>query len=498
MTYGPWTPELDAALRRLLLERGMTAREAGRALGRTAGACNLRAKKLGICRLKRQDWSAAEAQALRRLFETTTLSTRAMGERLNRTEHSVRWKLEQLGLHRGRDLWSEEQVATLARMRRAGASYDEIAASVGRGVGSVAEKARALGLGECPRRPWSEADLAALRAAIAAGETAEAFAARSDRTAGAAIRRAYAIGMPFPTEGRHKPWSAADDAVLRGVFAEARPEPVKRAAAALGRPLRGVRLRARKLGLVEARAPRRLAEADRARIVALARAGVPITKAAREVGRDVRTVKQVAAAAGLAFAAEPRRPAAAPAEEAESLAREARRRERARQAAEERAAAAERRSAARREAARLAAAARAEARSREREAARQAVATKAAPAPVPPAPVPPARPARPKPNLVSGFFGRRPAGPARQSALAIKAETQDAVARFLAERGVTRERLDPAEAVGRRLRLRGYTVVSRGEGFLVDGRIHLGSLGDLVDFARKRAVALPELPQAAE
>jgi hypothetical protein len=41
-------------------------------------------------------------------------------------------------------------------------------------------------------------------------------------------------------------------------------------------------------------------------------------------------------------------------------------------------------------------------------------------------------------------------------------------------------------------------VVRHGEGYLVDGRVRLGTFPDLVDFARARSIGVPDLSQAAE
>jgi hypothetical protein len=530
--YGQWTPELDAKLRHLLVDQGLSARAAGQELGRTAGACNLRAKKLGISRLNRQDWSEAETDRLRGLFETTPLSTRALAKQLHRTEHSVRWKLEQLGLSRGRDIWTEAQIAILRRMHSENASYEAIAQATGRTPGSVAGKARALGIGQCLRRPWTKTDLDGLRQAIVAGESAECFAARTERSVGAVIRKAYELGTAFLAQGRSRPWTDAEDTALRATFGPNSSidtaERLALAARCLNRPERGVRLRAIKLGLIKPREPRHLDHAAKEQILALATGDVSITEASRLLNRDVRTLKAVAQEAGVAFAKKSRKMTRDAAQPSRPDARRPARKQKAKSAEtaqlvqplqtrnrtkgdplHQDATIRGPREGARRSlpAGRRAVPPRAVVQMASRVSSEEAFQPTRAPSGLSHVSVENCASVMEanrtsRPNLVSGFFAR-PVKPAsglrgREAALAVSAEMAHAVERFLAERGATREKLDPAEVVVRRLRARGYAVLQRGDGYLVDGRVELATFSDLVDFARSRAIETPELAVAAE
>lgn len=69
---------------------------------------------------------------------------------------------------------------------------------------------------------------------------------------------------------------------------------------------------------------------------------------------------------------------------------------------------------------------------------------------------------------------------------ASKLGMSDEVARFMAERGVTRVQEDPAGEIVTALRRRGFMVVSDGDGWVIDGRRRLGSFDELEAFARVR------------
>ncbi|MFC6049067.1 hypothetical protein ACFPYM_14665, partial [Methylobacterium hispanicum] len=97
----PWTDDLDAQLRKLLVDDGLTAKQAAAILGRPSGGINVRAKKLGIVRLARQDWDEAAVEHLRELFAARR-SAEVMAHEMKRPIGSIRWKLGDLGLKRGR------------------------------------------------------------------------------------------------------------------------------------------------------------------------------------------------------------------------------------------------------------------------------------------------------------------------------------------------------------------------------------------------------------
>lgn len=93
---------------------------------------------------------------------------------------------------------------------------------------------------------------------------------------------------------------------------------------------------------------------------------------------------------------------------------------------------------------------------------------------------------------------KRPFGwsfsPAKPQVVFDQREVDAAVARFIAERGVTRvEAADPAEATVTAARRLGFVVLRDGDGFKLDGRLRLASLEDLRAFVAKREEAKSQL-----
>jgi hypothetical protein len=86
----------------------------------------------------------------------------------------------------------------------------------------------------------------------------------------------------------------------------------------------------------------------------------------------------------------------------------------------------------------------------------------------------------------------------RDAALALRANTADAVAQFLAKRGATKATVDPVEATIAAIRGRGYSLIRQGDGFVVDGRHHLADDAALFAFAEIRGLQTPPAMQAAE
>ncbi|MCL2714847.1 MAG: hypothetical protein FWD68_09770, partial [Alphaproteobacteria bacterium] len=78
---------------------------------------------------------------------------------------------------------------------------------------------------------------------------------------------------------------------------------------------------------------------------------------------------------------------------------------------------------------------------------------------------------------------------ARADDLALAEAAKDAIAAFIADRGVTRKVESPVELAIRKLRTRGYTVLGNGPGYTIDARHHLANDNELLRFAEQRGAA---------
>lgn len=384
--FPTWTPDLDAQLRRLVLDDGLSPRQAAPVIGRPTGAVELRAKLLRIVAPVRQDWDEPAVARLRKLFDDGATHEQ-MAADLGKPIGSIRWKLDDLDLKRGRGFQGNATRAPAPR----------------------------------PRIP------APTSPAVARGETGRP-------------------AIPRAPPGAVRPKA---DAVPRDREAS-------------------------RVAVEESRA--------RARIQA-AKVTADADAILAEAARADRAVKAQAAARAKAEKADAARTRRAEAAEAKRLERERTKLARAAAVAEER-----RRRA---EAKRLASAA-ATAEKRERE---ELEAGKARALAV----------AEGRGGNVAGGVVRRllPAAKpkklaTREDALSVRSSAADAIARFMAERGVTRVQLDPTEAAVTGLRRKGYTVVRDGDAFVVDGRHRLATCAALREFAERRAVEIPSFLQAAE
>ena len=77
----------------------------------------------------------------------------------------------------------------------------------------------------------------------------------------------------------------------------------------------------------------------------------------------------------------------------------------------------------------------------------------------------------------------------RADDLALAEAAKDAIASFVADRGVTRKVESPVELAIRKLRARGYTILGNGKGYTIDARHHLSNDNELLCFAEKRGAA---------
>lgn len=385
--HTPWNDELDAHLRKLLIDDGLTVREAAPVMGRPPGDVSLRAKLIGLANPAKREWSAADEARLRSLHAGgATLA--ALSTALVLPADRIRRKIDELDLKRE--------------------------------------------VGPAPDR--------------------------------------LAVGRPKPAPVRLP--AVRVDRVLS-------PAPRAPPDAAHPRPAAAVPPRV---------APRIALEASRARSkAAAAQARLDADAILAAAKRQEREAKAAVAARARSAKAEAGKVARAAVAEEKRLEREAAKRIREAAASEER----RRRDLERAEAKRLAEAAKAEKVEREEQEARRSRAVAVAEG---------------RGGNIAGGVVRRafaPPGPKRKSltredALTVRATSADAIARFLAERGVTRVQLDPTEAAVTGLRRKGYTVLRDGDAFIVDGRHKLATCDALREFASRRAVEIPSFLQAAE
>lgn len=528
-----WTPEELDRLRTLRAD-GVPGHEIARQLGRTPGAVYARCRIAGVLVMQRRSWDEEETARLLALYRENA-PIAAIAEALGRKANSVRWKLDDLGVGGARvRYWNGREDARLgeiaaAALERTGTVDPvEVAAELARGTNAeprsataVEERLRHLALMPAVQRRWSADEVARLRAGYAEGVSPDALAAALDRTAVAVAAKAFALGLTADD----RRWTAEEDARLARMLAE--NLDMATIAARLGRRERGVSVHALKAGLRQPSRRRAPLDAQaRERIVAAALAGEGISIAAKRLGFDQRRLKQVATEEGVSFAGRGRSDAAKGAVKS-AVSRTAsgrlpggRRSEMDTVAIAKAAArveAGERRAREREEKARIREEREAkvrladEVRAKALEKIRLARASGAASVDRGAVVAVAKREEESAERVFSGPVAdavgsprsspRRPAKsavPQREMAVRLRTDTADAVAAFLASRGVTRESVDPLDGVVRALRRRGYAVVGDGDGgWLVDGRHRLPDAAALVAFGRERNVDLG-LAQAAE
>lgn len=519
-----WTPEIDAEIVRLRRDERLTTPAIAARVNRTAGAVYARFRSIDALIMDRREWSADETARLVELVAAGDITIRAIGDDLGRNENSVRWKLDHLGIKPNRRPdWTPEQ---LARLRDAIAGDPKIGNSalaqiVGRSEASVTAKVGDLGLR--PSRGWTNEQVAQLRAA----RSLDAAVLAIGRERGAILAKAYALEIRFP-DAKDMAWTTEANDRLRVLIAERGQgaNAFASIAADFGRTARAIQVQARKLGLVEQKRRRRaLDAAGREEIVSAAKSGMPITVAIKALGRDVRILRKVAEEEGVAFKAAVRvqvtkaRPQRVQKPIVPPPSVNTKRAAPERSAAEVKA-----------ELVRLAAASTVPVKRIEPAPPKPArkAAAKPQEARVRPvtengvaralvAPVAVATPAAPAVELERVVApGRRACAPVagkrgfntfvrssgkdggRDAALALRANTADAVARFLAERGATKAVADPVDETIAAIRGRGYSLVRQDAGFVIDGRHHLADGAALFAFAEARGLRSPQTMQAAE
>lgn len=401
--------------------------------------------------------------------------------------------------------WSEAELAYLKaeRTKIPPTPIPAIAEKLGRKIPATYNRALILGLTVQKHRPYTDADRARLR------ELAAVYPPMTDGQIAAALGRGVEsmrwlmgeLGLMPVRAAVHKRHAAERQLVRNAEIEAARlaraasprlraprpdraPRPVHAPRAARPRPDPSIRS-------AERQAARQLAVAARALVTAETMAGIETNRALRVLALEtLAAIDAENKAADIAQRAEDmrRRQAAALAKRAAAKAEVAARRK-AREAARRTREAARQ---ARADAKAAAALAKAVRRAELAAAARAIAERRAKPAPivvvtVAPAPVaaPAHRPAAPASTYAS--HGMRKMA-SRDQSLALSAAAAEAVAAFIAARGVTRPELTPAD----RLRHLGYEVLAHGKGVILDRKTVLADEVAIAAFLAAR-----ETPRAA-
>jgi hypothetical protein len=248
-------------------------------------------------------WTAADDSELARLYGAG-VSIIEIAARLDRSGDAINARRRQLALpaRRARAAWSEREDAVLVAATQARLPAWVIAERIGRPVGQIRWRRRALGRLAKPARAYSASDDAAIRAAYTERADLQVLAVRLGRSTGALRLRATKLGLHRPD--RRRRWSLGEDAIVRDGYDSglscseiARELP--------GRTPPAVAARAHMLGL--ATHGRRWTAADDERLRQLA-ARHAVDELARRLGRTPDGVRQRAAKLGLAVREEDRLP----------------------------------------------------------------------------------------------------------------------------------------------------------------------------------------------
>lgn len=220
--FPPWNDALDAQLRKLLVDEGLTAKQASAVMERPAGGINLRARKIGIVRLARQDWDDASETRLRELF-AAGLTAEAMAHAMKRPIGSIQWKLDDLELKRGRGtptIGLRPAPALRPKPVQAAAATARTAARAAspsvRTAPTRAPPAKRIPIDWASARSAAEADRAKARTAAAqATRDADAILAEARRAEREAKRRAAAETRAARVAAREAAKAAAAEAKRR-------------------------------------------------------------------------------------------------------------------------------------------------------------------------------------------------------------------------------------------------------------------------------------------
>ncbi len=465
-----WTPELDETFRAM---RPITPiGEMAAFFGTTKGAIRAHSLLLKIKLLDRNPWtSQAEVDRLIEL-DDAGWSVAAIARDLKRPAGSVQWKLEDIGRKSARRIPPHrDDEALRAKASEYGQTLTSkqaasIAASVIRKPEVIRRRLAELGFAVTPRaKPWSAADLAQLELSVREGKTLKQTAALLDRQPGAVRAKADRLDLHFALDTIDDPALVAR---IAGMLA-AQPKPSLRSIAKdLQIDPRRAKQLAQQAGVsLTVRLRSKPAPVTKEILMDLVGQGLTLTAAAKTLRRDTRTLKALAASLEVEF----------PMADRKAVAQKAVRRTGARSANRMKVA---------------------------RVKAKKAVTTKTVRAPrlkSVPSYRPDLAPARkvevrldPAPLRevmevkapMKSSFGRFMPASAKRSEILDQKDVDEAVRRFIAARGVTKMELSPVDQAITTIRRFGYSVVSRGSGWVLDDRIRIESADDLVEFAQAR------------
>lgn len=198
-----WTKEEDAIVRDgyeaglVFTKIRLKLAEAG--FTRNRGAIGMRVISLGLSGDRVRQWTQPE-RAIVRAGVTAGTTYDGIREQLRlagfeRGKTAVLKLAQEMGSRRGDPPWTDRDVATLRRLYAEKASQREIAAELGRPVGSIATKASKLGLKQ--RHRWTEEERARLIRGFENGEPLAAVCRDIERPYSNIYQEARRLGLKF-------------------------------------------------------------------------------------------------------------------------------------------------------------------------------------------------------------------------------------------------------------------------------------------------------------
>ncbi len=312
-TARPWSSLDDAELFRHY--HRIPTHELAKHLDRAPTAIYSRAGLLGLANGSAPPYGAAEDAILRDLFPTAT-AIAEIATRLGRTGSSVLTRAYNLGLKRpdGPKQWTTDEQARALELAEAGHPYPRVRTMLAtegypiRAESTFQAFIRRTGYARGWGRPWIDEEIDLIRAAYRDGANLVQLGHRMGRSGHSIRWKAAELGLqgshPKPNGARQgRPWSEADDAVLRAKYGKGRMKTAK-LAALLDRPKGAVYNRAFMLGLDHGYFREWTPEEDL--IVRVAHEhGISLTDVASVLDRDQALVSKRSIGLGIPFSARP-------------------------------------------------------------------------------------------------------------------------------------------------------------------------------------------------
>jgi hypothetical protein len=449
--------------------------------GTTVGAIRAHSLNLNIKLIDRKPWDSEVEIARLIEMDDADMSVAAIARDLGRTPGSVQWKLEDIGRKSARqrrpdqdDTALHEAAAKLARPLT-GKEAADLAIQLNRPVEAVRRRLVDLGYQIKARAfPWSDDQLENLRLASVRGDTLTQAAASVGRSASSTRAMADRLDLEFAVFKIE-----LDAGLVRKVGKIFENEPatsIRAVATEIGLDPRRTKALARAAGVnLSVRARSKPAPVTKEILDGFIAEGKSLTTVAQLLHRDFRTMKKLASDLGVVFPVY---------SQTHMKPKADRRRVRPsviRAQAPQKSKAAKVKSAA-------------SAKSKPNFAYRKAsdvvrkVEINLDPAPL-----------REKVEVkvsVKSSFGRFMPSAAKSKEVIDQNDVDEAVRRFIAARGLTKQELSPADQAVTTIRRLGYSVVSRGSGWILDDRIQIASVNELVDFAQAKAARMASMKAA--